>query len=151
MSSDINRVIIIGRLTKDPELRYTASGAAVCSFSLANNRSYTKDGNKVEQVSYFNCIAWSKLGEVINEYVRKGHRFGVEGRLQQRSYEDKDGNKRSVVEIVVDGCQFLQPREQGEQPPAGAGVPAEKPAALANGTETHDAPPAMFSDEDIPF
>jgi single-strand DNA-binding protein len=114
MASDINRTILIGRMTKDPELKYTPSGSAVCSFSLACNYSHTSNGEKKEQVSFFNCIAWAKLGEVITQYCKKGHRIAVEGRLQQRSWE-KDGTKRSVVEIVVEHVQFLQPRENGVQ------------------------------------
>ena len=129
MASDINRTILIGRMTKDPELKYTPSGSAVCSFSLACNYSYTSNGEKKEQVSFFNCVAWSKTGEVIAQYCKKGHRLAVEGRLQQRSWEDQSGGKRSVIEIVVEHVQFLQPQQQqgngakGETPP----LPDEPP------------------------
>lgn len=122
MASDINKVILIGRLTRDPELKHTQGGTSVCSFSIANNRSYTTNGEKKEQVSFFNCVAWGKPGEIIAEYMRKGQQIGIDGRLQQRSYDDKDGNKRSVVEIVVDNFQFLSrasggTSEQGQDNP----------------------------------
>src|SRR4030067_1567136 len=108
MASDINAVFMIGRLTRDPDLKYTKNGSAVCSFSIANNRTYVTCGNKKEQVLYFNCVAWGKTGEVVAEYCKKGHRIGIEGRLLQRSWEDKNGNKRQTVEITVERIQFLQ-------------------------------------------
>lgn len=107
MSSDLNRVILIGRLTKDPELRYTTSGTAVASFTLANNRSYSTGGEKKDQVSYFDCVAWSKMGEIITEYYKKGKLIAIEGRISQRRWDDQDGNKKSKIEIVVENFQFL--------------------------------------------
>ncbi len=144
MASDLNKVIIIGRFTKDPELRYTQGGTSICSFSVANNRTYVSAGEKKEQVSFFNCVAWAKTGEVIAEYCKKGQRIGIEGRLQQRSWDDQEGNKRQTVEIVVDNFQFLSgPRESGgnSQPDVPASS-SQEPASNA------DNP---FSDEDIPF
>jgi single-strand DNA-binding protein len=105
--NDINAVFIVGRLTKDPELRYTQAGTAVCSFSIANNRTYVSAGEKKEQVSYFNCVAWAKLGDVIKDYCQKGHRVGITGRLQQRSWKDQNEKIHSLVEIVVENIQFL--------------------------------------------
>lgn len=106
--NDLNKVMLIGRLTSDPILKYTPNGTAVSSFSLATNRSYNTGGEKKEQVSFFSCVAWNKLGEIIFEYCNKGHRVGIDGRLQQRSWEDQQGNKRSAVEIIVENVQFLQ-------------------------------------------
>jgi len=111
MPSDLNRVLLIGRLVRDPELRYTANGTAVASFSVANNKSYTSNNEKKERASFFNCVAWGKLGELIVQYCKKGHRIGIEGRLQQRSWDDQSGAKRSTVEIITDNIQFLSPRE----------------------------------------
>ena len=111
MPSDLNRVFLIGRLVRDPELRYTANGTAVASFSVANNKSYTSNNEKKERASFFNCVAWGKLGELIVQYCKKGHRIGIEGRLQQRSWDDQNGAKRSTVEIITDNIQFLSPRE----------------------------------------
>lgn len=106
--SDMNRVIVIGRLTREPELRHTGGGAAVASFSIAVNRTYkTNDGEKKEEVSFFNCVAWSKTAELVSQYCQKGKQVAIEGRLQQRSWEGKDGGKNSTVEIVVDTIQFL--------------------------------------------
>lgn len=107
MSNDINALFLVGRLTKNPELRYTQSGTAVCSFSIANNRTYITSGEKKEIVSYFNCVAWSKLGEVITEYCKKGHRVGITGRLQQRSWNDQEGKRHNIVEIIIENIQFL--------------------------------------------
>ena len=146
MSSDLNKVILIGRLTKDPELRHTPNGSAVASFSVANNRTYVSAGEKKEMVSFFNCVAWTKLAELVSQYCKKGHRVGIEGRLQQRSWDDQDGNKRSTVEIVVDNVQFLTPRDsQGD-----------RPADISSSQEKYspsepDAGPHPLSDEDIPF
>lgn len=109
-ASDLNKTIQIGRCTADPQLKYTQNGSAVCSFSLAVNYSYTSNGEKKEQVSYFNYVAWGKTGEVIAQYCKKGHRIAVEGRLQQRSWEAQDGTKRHVIEIVVEHVQFLESR-----------------------------------------
>jgi len=109
--SDLNKTIIIGRLTKDPELKHTPNGTSVASFSIANNRTYVSDGEKKEIVSFINCVAWGKTGEVITEYCKKGHRIGIEGKLQQRSWEAQDGSKRSAVEIVIDNFQFLEPKQ----------------------------------------
>ena len=114
MSNDINKVILIGRLTKDPELKYTQSGSSVCSFSIANNKTWTQNGEKKDQVSFFNCIAWGKLGELIAQYCRQGNRVCIEGRLQQRSWDDQEGKKRSTVEIVVSEIQFLTPKTEHE-------------------------------------
>ena len=112
--SDLNRVILIGRLTRDPELRYTPAGTAVASFSLANNYSYSKDGEKKEKVSYFDCVAWSKLGEIITEHCKKGTAIAIEGRLDQQRWDDQDGQKKSKIEIVVEGFNFVGGKKDGE-------------------------------------
>jgi single-strand DNA-binding protein len=144
MASDLNKTIIIGRLTRDPELRYTQSGTPVCSFSVANNRTYVAGGEKKEQVSFFNCVAWAKTGEVIAEYCKKGQRIGIEGRLQQRSWDDQEGKKRQIVEIVVDNFQFLSaPSEGGNK--SSPDMPATPPSDQTPGGDN------PFSDEDIPF
>ncbi len=143
MASDLNKIMLIGRLVKDPELRYTQNGTSVSSFSIANNRTYVSGGERKEFVSFFNCVAWGKLGELIVQYCKKGHRLGIEGRLQQRSWEDQEGKKRSTVEIVVDNCQFLTPKEAGESMDAG---PAPDFSSAQNEIDNNP-----FSDDDIPF
>ncbi len=97
-----NSVTLVGNLTKDPELRYTPSGAGVASFGLAVNRRYQQNGEWQEQVSFFNIVAWSELGENAAASLSKGIRVIVTGRLEQRSYETKEGEKRSVTEIRAD-------------------------------------------------
>lgn len=136
MSNDLNRVILIGRLTKDPELRYTPAGTGVANFSLANNRSYSTGGEKKEDVSYFDCIAWSKLGEIINEHCKKGQKLAVDGRLQQRRWDDQDGKKQSKIEMVVENFQFL----------SGKG---ESDVGKVDKAFSGDDNP--FNDEEIPF
>jgi single-strand DNA-binding protein len=136
---DINRVILIGRTTRDIELKYTPSGAAVCSFTLANGRK-VKD---VEQTSFIDCVAWQKTAEIIAQYVTKGNRIAVEGRLQQRSWTDGDGNKKSKVEVVVENFQFLESKQ--------AGASAHTPGIL-EGEIVKDADiDNPFDDSDLPF
>ena len=103
-----SKAIITGNLTRDPELRTTPNGATVCSFSVAVNRTYRDaNGEQREEVSYLDCSAWNKLGEMIAQYAKKGSGVLVSGRLSQRSWEDKtDGKKRSRVEIVVEDFNF---------------------------------------------
>ena len=139
MSNDINKVILIGRLTREPELKYIPSGTAVANFSLASNKSFTQNGEKKESTSFFNCIAWGKLGEIMDQYCKKGHRIGIEGKLQQRSWEDKDGNKRSAVEIVVDNFQFLDSKKGDDSGDNTEGNPVPD----------EQSPP--FDDDSIPF
>lgn len=140
--SDLNRTVLIGRLTRDPELRYTPAGTAVASFSLAVSKTWSQNGKRKEQTSFFNCIAWAKLGETIAEYCKKGHRIGIEGQLQQRRWEDQDGNKKAVVEIVATGLQFLQGKQEGQQQ-QGESQPEQQPEM-----PDWDNP---FSDDAIPF
>ena len=104
---NINHAQILGRLTKNPELRKTQGGADVCSFSLATNRKWTdKTGAKQEESEFHNCVAWNKLAELIAQYMTKGCELLVEGRLQTRSWDDKTGSKRYATEIVVENMQF---------------------------------------------
>lgn len=122
MSTDLNRVILIGRLTADPQLRYTPAGTAVAGFSLANNKTYNQGGEKKDQVSYFPCIAWSKLGEIMTEHCKKGMRISVDGRLQQRRWADQDGKNRSAVEVIVENFQFLNDKKADNPAPGDKGI-----------------------------
>ena len=160
MASDLNKVILVGRLVRDPEIRYTQGGTSVANFSLASNRTYLQNGEKKELTSFFNCIAWSKLGEIIVQYCKKGRRVGIEGRLQQRAWEDKDGNKRSTVEVVVDNFQFLDGKRDEDEYGKPADYGTNKPAADLNYQEKFEdnssgsnleAGDNPFSDEEIPF
>ncbi len=98
----------MGNLTRDVEVRTTSGGQSVANFSLAVSRSWRgQDGQQQEQTSFINCVAWGKVGEVIQQYVKKGNPLLVSGRLDQRSYDDKDGNKRQAVEVVVEDFNFV--------------------------------------------
>lgn len=108
MARGFSKVIIMGNITRDPELRSTPSGTQVCSFSVAVNRNYRdSSGEQKDNVSFFDCSAWGKSGEIIAQYAKKGSGILVSGRLDQRSWEDKEGQKRSRVEIVVEDFNFV--------------------------------------------
>ena len=114
MAKGFNKVILMGNLTRDVEVRTTSSGQSVASFSLAVSRSWKgQDGQQQEQTSFINCVAWGKVGEIIAQYTSKGSSLLVSGRLDQRSYEDKDGNKRQAVEVVVEDFNFVGSRGEG--------------------------------------
>lgn len=108
MAKGFNKVILMGNLTRDVEMRTTSGGQSVANFSLAISRSWRgQDGQQQEQTSFINCVAWGKVGEIIQQYVKKGNPLLVSGRLDQRSYEDRDGNKRQAVEVVVEDFNFV--------------------------------------------
>jgi single-strand DNA-binding protein len=152
MANDINRVYLIGRLTKDPDLRYTQGGTSIASFTVANNRTYTAQNERKEQVSFFNCIAWGKPGEVIAQYVKKGQRIALEGRLQQRSWQDQSGQKRSTVEVVVENFQFIDAKGKESGDFANQTVPDEAQSAPAPfEPQFQESSQQHFSDDDIPF
>lgn len=104
----INRVVLVGRLTKDPELRYTPNGIAVTNFTLAVNRSFKQDGE--QQADFINCQVWRKQAENTANYLRKGSLAGVEGRIQTRSYDNQEGKRVYITEVVADSVQFLEPK-----------------------------------------
>lgn len=110
----MNKVIIIGRNTKDIELKQTTSGTSVAEFSIAVKRTF-KSANGEYESDFFNCIAFSKLAETISRYVKKGDQVGIEGRLQTRNYTNKEGKKVYVTEIIVENVEFLQSKKQDEQ------------------------------------
>jgi single-strand DNA-binding protein len=110
----MNKVILIGRNTKDIELKMTTSGTSVIEFSIAVKRTFKNASGEYES-DFFNCIAFSKLAETISRYVKKGDAVGVEGRLQTRNYVNKEGKKVYVTEIIVENVEFLQPKKQEGQ------------------------------------
>lgn len=105
-----NKVELIGNMTRDPELRYTPSGAAVVSFSIATNRSYISDGERKEEADFHRIVAWNKLAELCTQLLKKGARVFVSGRLQNRSWEGSDGAQRQVTEIVIEDMIVLTPK-----------------------------------------
>lgn len=114
--ASLNKVMLIGNLTRDPELRYTPSGAAVCSFSVATNRSYVaSDGNKKEETEFTRIVSWNKLAELCSQLLAKGRKVYVEGRLQTRSWETPDGQTRQQTEVVIDDMRILDSKKVTEE------------------------------------
>lgn len=111
----INRVVLVGRMTKDPELRRTAQGDAVTSFTLAVNRNF-KNASGNTEADFINCVIWKKSAENVERYCSKGSLVGVEGRLQSRTYDNSQGQKVFVVEVICDSVQFLDTRQQDQAP-----------------------------------
>lgn len=148
-----SKAIITGNLTRDPELRSTTSGSSVCSFSVAVNRVYRgTDGENKEEVSFIDCSAWGKLGEMIAQYGKKGTGVLVSGRLSQRSYDDKNGVKRSRTEIVVEDFNFVGGRGDSDGASSGAGnysAPASSSAAASSIPD--DIPEGEIDLSDVPF
>lgn len=154
---DLNRATIIGRLTRDPELRSLPSGRSVASFSVATNRQWTDaSGQRQKQVEYHNIVVWARLAETAGQYLRKGSRVYVEGRLQTREWTGQDGAKRTRTEIVGDSFIMLDGRPAGEGNFSGPGAPVYQPV----GTPTFagavpDKPAEVIEEEikveDIPF
>ena len=126
----INRVVLVGRLTKDPELRKTQSGTSVVSFSLAVNRRVQTSGQP--DADFINCVAWNRLADLMCQYLHRGSLIGVEGRIQTRNYENNQGQRVYVTEVVADNVQFLEPKNtQHAQPnPYGANTYAQPQAAM---------------------
>jgi single-strand DNA-binding protein len=117
----LNRVVLIGRLTRDPELRTAGSGLAVCNFSIAVNRIRKDD----QDADFFNIVAFGKTAEFVSQYLHKGRLAAVDGRLQQRKYTTKDGQARDVVEVLADNVQGLEKRDDGGKPAPSREVPAD--------------------------
>jgi single-strand DNA-binding protein len=152
--ASLNRVILIGNLTRDPELRFTPSGSPVAGFGLAVNRAYTnKQGERVENVDYFNIVVWAKLAELCAEYIHKGSPVALEGRLQSRSWETEEGQKRSTVEVVAENVQFLG-RPGGGESAGRAGQGSEVMAGAsskAQGSAEDNPVEDIDLGDDIPF
>ena len=121
MSRGLNKVMIIGRLGRDPEMRYTPSGRPVTTFSVATSRNWnTSDGEKRTETEWFNVVAWSSLAEICNQYLVKGQQVYIEGRLQTRNWEDESGKRHSSVEIVANEMIMLGDRKAGSDTPTEA-------------------------------
>ena len=141
-----NKVILLGNLTRDPELRYTPQGSAVCEFALALNYQYTnkQTGQKVEEVSFIDMVAWGKTGETIAEYMKKGRQIMIEGRLKQDRWEAQDGKKMSKVRVTAENVQFVGSRPAGEGGGGGGG-------GKGGGAPAPEEGPPPGQEEDIPF
>ncbi|TQR21815.1 single-stranded DNA-binding protein [Psychrobacillus vulpis] len=147
----INRVVLVGRLTKDPELRYTPSGVAMARFTLAVNRTF-KSENGEQQADFINCVVWRKQAENTANFLKKGSLAGVEGRIQTGSYEGQDGKRVYTTDVVADSVQFLEPKNgqatknnsTGNQPQQNYTRVDEDPFANSEG-------PVGVTDDDLPF
>ena len=140
----INKVILIGNLGADPELRYTSGGQAVSDLRLATSRRFTgRDGAQQEDTQWHRVVVWGKQAEHCKEYLAKGRQVYIEGRLQTRSWEDREGNKRWTTEVVAQTVQFLSS--------GGAGGRSRGAMDDVPGPDAPEMPPADFGDDDIPF
>ncbi|MBR3164109.1 single-stranded DNA-binding protein [Candidatus Saccharibacteria bacterium] len=147
MARGFSKAIIMGNLTRDPELRTTPNGAQVCSFSVAVNRSFRdSSGTQQEAVSFIDCSAWGRGGEIISQYAKKGSGIMVSGRLDQRSWEDKEGQKRSRVEIVVEDFNFIGDGRRGD---GGNGGSTDVTGSATEAAQAQDVAPEDISDEPI--
>ncbi|MGI0134819.1 MAG: single-stranded DNA-binding protein [Candidatus Micrarchaeaceae archaeon] len=152
MAKGFNKVILMGNLTRDPETRTTPNGQSVTSFSLAVNRTWRgQDGSQQESVSYIDCVAWGKPGEIIAQYLGRGRALLVSGRLDQRSWEDKEsGQKRSKVEVVVEDFNFVDSRSGESGGNVGGGSSQPKSKSSSDDTVINDVDGSINLDE-IPF
>ncbi|MBL7686198.1 MAG: single-stranded DNA-binding protein [Deltaproteobacteria bacterium] len=141
MAASVNKVILIGNLGNDPEIRYTPSGAAVANFNIATNENWKdKNGQDQERTEWHRIVVWGKLAELCGEYLSKGRTVYAEGRLQTREWNDKDGNKRYTTEIIANTIQFL------------SGPTGDKSKSYAESKASQmSAPTSTPSDDDIPF
>jgi len=164
----LNRVVLVGRLTRDPDLRYTPNGVAVANFTIAINRPF-KNQQGENEADFINCVVWRKTAENLANYMKKGSQIGVDGRVQSRSYEGQDGKRVFVTEVMAENIQFLESRAATQQHQGGGGynqnnsyqqqqapaqrmqqqssqIDQEKPNPFGN-----DGEQINISDDDLPF
>lgn len=169
----INSVVLVGRLTKDPELKYTQGGVAVCRFTLAVNRPF-KNQQGANEADFVNCVTWRKQAENTSNFLRKGSLTGIEGRIQTSNFEGKDGNRVFLTEVVADSVQFLEPKNNNSNnTPSNQNEPAQqysqpntpnqqqsaqnRTQGGYRDTQKYDDPfsnqggPVHVSDDDLPF
>lgn len=153
----LNRVVLTGRLTKDPELRYTPNGAAVATFTLAVNRSFSNQ-NGERGADFINCVAWRNQAENVANFLKKGSLAGVDGKLQTRSYENQHGQRVFVTEVQAESVQFLEPKNSGGQQGggydnsgSGGGNSNQGNNGFPGDPFANDGKPIDISDDDLPF
>jgi single-strand DNA-binding protein len=155
----LNRVILIGRLTRDPELRYTPAGVAVTQFTLAIDRPFTNQQTKEKEADFINIVTWRQLAETCANYLRKGRLTAVEGRMQVRNYDNNEGRKVYVTEVVADNVRFLESSKDGGS--SGGGSNREESYTTTRNSGggarenqdpfSDDGKPIDISDDDLPF
>ena len=161
----INRVVLVGRLTADPDLRYTPNGVAVANFRIAVNRPFTNQQGERE-ADFLNCVIWQKQAENVANYLKKGSLAGVDGRMQSRSYENQEGRRVTVVEVQAESVQFLEPRgasggggssqgggysQQQNSQSSGSGQQNRDSSNLNDDPFSDNGQPIDISDDDLPF
>jgi single-strand DNA-binding protein len=156
----VNRAILVGRLGRDPETRYTSGGQAVCNFTLATDETYKdRNGERQKRTEWHRIVVWGKQAEIAQQYLHKGSLIFVEGRIQTRQWDDREGQKRTTVEIVASNFRMLGGRGEGGGMAAGAsagvgagaGTGDMEPQAGAAAAGAEEMPSTEISDEDIPF
>lgn len=147
--SALNKVLLIGNLGKDPEIRYTPDGTQVATFSLATSETWNdKSGNRQEHTEWHTIVAWNKLAELSKRYLSKGRQVYIEGRLRTREWTDKEGNKRRTTEVIASQMVLLGSRPQSAEAGGAAPQPYQKPAGAG---EQETGPDLGITDDDIPF
>jgi single-strand DNA-binding protein len=155
----VNKAILVGRLGRDPETRYTSGGQAVCNFTLATDETYKdRNGERQKRTEWHRIVVWGKQAEIAQQYLHKGSLIFVEGRIQTRQWDDREGQKRTTVEIVATNFRMLGGRGEGGMAAgtgagagAGAGAGEMEPQAAAAAAGAEELPSTEISDEDIPF
>src|SRR5829696_1508558 len=156
MARGLNKVQLIGNLGRDPEMKYTPQGTPITTFTMAVSRNRkTPDGQTLDETEWFRVVAWERLAETCNEYLRKGSKVYIEGRLQTRKWTGQDGQERQTVEVVANEMLLLDPRQQGGYEGDTGGVRAERPAGgsrpAVTGGATFDDTDTDMDVDDIPF
>ena len=150
----MNRVILIGRLARDPEIRYTQSGKAFCRFTVAVDRRFSRAAQQEGQqtADFIPVTCWEKLAEICGNNLTKGRRIGVEGRIQVRSYDGSDGQRKYATDVVADNVEFLDSKNAGSAPQGSYDAPVSHSAApAAGGSAAPDMMGPVIPDDDIPF
>lgn len=147
--SSLNKVLLIGRLGRDPEIRYTPDGSPVANFSLATSEAWTdKSGTRQERTEWHNIVAWNRLADLAKRYLAKGRQVYVEGRIRTREWDDRDGNKRRTTEVLASQMVLLGSRTEAAETAGGA---AEQPARSTAVPAEESLSEAGITDDDIPF
>jgi single-strand DNA-binding protein len=155
MAGSVNKVILIGRVGRDPEVRYISSGTPVASFSVATDESFkSRNGEQQQHTEWHKVVAWNKLAEICGEYLTKGKLVYIEGSIRSRQWEDQSGNKRTAYEIIARNMQMLGSRSDAERAAAAGSRPAASQGTASE--ERYDAgpepsPEGEITDDDIPF
>ena len=144
----INKATIIGNLGRDPEMKYTSDGRPVTRFSVATTDQWkSRDGERREKTQWHRSVAWGKLAEICNQYLKKGRQVYIEGRIETRNYEDRDHNQRTITEIIANEMMMLGSRAGGDIPHPADAPPAESPQGPMDATNGDQ----FKSDDDVPF